>query len=312
MVSNCDLIVGYRTNPHVDMTERCEEAALALRLILAGRADPKSALIRLPIAPAPIALLTADGPYGDLIDYGTRRRAELAGDILNVSIFGGFVFSDSAKNGLAIVVTARHDEAHACALAREIASRCWADRKRFVKTLTSLEILALVEARPDITLPSLAICSMRTASASCRACCGGSSIAAPPPSKKTAHASEQDHADVLAQRAAWRALQPEIDVDRLVFIDETGASTKTARVWPLATRQALRRTYPARPLANNDIRRRPESDQHDRTHGARRCHGRSSVRSLREGGPRTDASARRDRRDGQSARPQARPDPQCN
>src|SRR5262245_62277151 len=93
----------------------------------------------MPIRPAPIALLTANGPYGDLIDYGTRRRAELAGDILNVSIFGGFVFSDSSKNGIAIVVTARHDQAHARALAREIATRCWADRKRFVKTLTSLD-----------------------------------------------------------------------------------------------------------------------------------------------------------------------------
>jgi transposase len=35
---------------------------------------------------------------------------------------------------------------------------------------------------------------------------------------------------VAAQRAAWRALQAEIDSDRLVFIDETGASTKMARV----------------------------------------------------------------------------------
>jgi transposase len=34
---------------------------------------------------------------------------------------------------------------------------------------------------------------------------------------------------VAAQRAAWQVLQPEIDVDRLVFIDETGASTKMAR-----------------------------------------------------------------------------------
>ena len=148
MVSNCDLIVGYRTNPHVDMTERGEEAALALRLILAGRADPKSALIRLPITPAPIALLTADGPYGALIDYGNRRRAELAGDILNVSIFGGFVFADSAKNGIAIVVTARRDQADARALAREIAERCWADRKRFVKTLTPLRETVRWRGRP--------------------------------------------------------------------------------------------------------------------------------------------------------------------
>jgi microcystin degradation protein MlrC len=34
MVSNCDLIIGYRTNPHVDMTERGEEAALAKERVL--------------------------------------------------------------------------------------------------------------------------------------------------------------------------------------------------------------------------------------------------------------------------------------
>jgi transposase len=34
---------------------------------------------------------------------------------------------------------------------------------------------------------------------------------------------------VAAARADWQALQPEIAVERLVFIDETGASTKMAR-----------------------------------------------------------------------------------
>jgi transposase len=41
---------------------------------------------------------------------------------------------------------------------------------------------------------------------------------------------------VAAQRAAWQVLQPEIDVDRLVFIDETGASTKMARLYGRAPR----------------------------------------------------------------------------
>jgi transposase len=41
---------------------------------------------------------------------------------------------------------------------------------------------------------------------------------------------------VAAQRAAWQVLQPEIDVDRLVFIDETGASTKMARLCGRAPR----------------------------------------------------------------------------
>jgi transposase len=49
--------------------------------------------------------------------------------------------------------------------------------------------------------------------------------------KKTSHASEQDRPDVAAERVAWKASQPEIDIQRLVFIDETGASTKMARLY---------------------------------------------------------------------------------
>lgn len=48
--------------------------------------------------------------------------------------------------------------------------------------------------------------------------------------KKTAHASEQDRPDVLARRRAWFKAQPDLDPERLVFIDETGASTKMARL----------------------------------------------------------------------------------
>ena len=36
---------------------------------------------------------------------------------------------------------------------------------------------------------------------------------------------------MAAERAAWKASQPEIDIHRLVFIDETGASTKMARLY---------------------------------------------------------------------------------
>jgi transposase len=41
---------------------------------------------------------------------------------------------------------------------------------------------------------------------------------------------------VAARRAAWQVLQPEIGVDRLIFIDETGASTKMARLYGRAPR----------------------------------------------------------------------------
>ncbi|MFV0295649.1 MAG: M81 family metallopeptidase [Hyphomicrobiaceae bacterium] len=148
MLEKTDLIVGYRTNPHVDYIERGEEAALALRLMLAGQADPQTAFIRLPLTPASVNLLTASGPYGEMIDLGTRRRAELAGDILNVSLFGGFVFSDSSKNGIAVVVTARRDLARARMLAKELATYGWDNRERFRKTLTPLpDAVALARER---------------------------------------------------------------------------------------------------------------------------------------------------------------------
>lgn len=49
-------------------------------------------------------------------------------------------------------------------------------------------------------------------------------------SKKTAHAAEQERPDVAARRLAWFEAQPDLDPEKLVFIDETGASTKMARL----------------------------------------------------------------------------------
>src|SRR5580698_9559077 len=46
--------------------------------------------------------------------------------------------------------------------------------------------------------------------------------------KKTAHASEQNRPDVLKQREDWFERQLDLDPERLIFIDETWASTNMA------------------------------------------------------------------------------------
>ncbi len=135
MVDAADVVVAYRTNPHVDMRARGAEAARALAEIFAGM-RPSAALIRLPLVPPTVTLLTAAGPYADLIAYG---QTKLDADILNVSILGGFAYSDTAKNGLAIIVTSRSGPAAAQACARDIAHHAWADHLRYVPLLTSLE-----------------------------------------------------------------------------------------------------------------------------------------------------------------------------
>ena len=66
--------------------------------------------------------------------------------------------------------------------------------------------------------------------------CGASSTAGRSASKKTAHAAEQERADVAAARETWFAAQIDLDPDKLVFIDETGANTKMTRLRGRAAR----------------------------------------------------------------------------
>jgi transposase len=47
--------------------------------------------------------------------------------------------------------------------------------------------------------------------------------------KKTAHAAEQDRPDIVTRRREWFGGQLDLDPERLVFIDETWASTNMAR-----------------------------------------------------------------------------------
>jgi hypothetical protein len=49
--------------------------------------------------------------------------------------------------------------------------------------------------------------------------------------KKTAHACERDRPDIRAAREAWFDGQLDLDPEWLVFIDETSASTKMARLY---------------------------------------------------------------------------------
>ncbi len=49
--------------------------------------------------------------------------------------------------------------------------------------------------------------------------------------KKSLHASEQARPDVAEARELWKAAQSGLDPSKLIFIDETGASTKMVRLY---------------------------------------------------------------------------------
>jgi microcystin degradation protein MlrC len=137
MVRDCDAFVGYRTNPHLDMRERGAEGAQLLRRLMAGT-KTHLAFRRLPIVAPTVSMLTARGPYAEVIDLGQALRAEDPGRILNVSVMGGFAYGDTPFNGLAVVVTATDRDA-AEELADALALAAWERRHRFTAHLTPLE-----------------------------------------------------------------------------------------------------------------------------------------------------------------------------
>jgi hypothetical protein len=129
-VDALDALIAYRTNPHVDQRERGGEAADLLNEMFSGIKTVK-AFIRLPITPPSVTLLSARGPYADLLKlaYSLMQKPS-EGPIANVSVAGGFVFADVPKCGMTITVTSRGDLAAARAAALTVARAAWAERAR--------------------------------------------------------------------------------------------------------------------------------------------------------------------------------------
>ena len=117
MAAQVDVLISYIENPHTDQEARGTEAAQTLRELLGG-AKAHTAYVRMPLTPVTTSLLTAEGPYADLINHGRQR---LTPDILNVSVLGGFAFADKPQQGLTVIVTARDKLAPAQQLAKELA-----------------------------------------------------------------------------------------------------------------------------------------------------------------------------------------------
>jgi microcystin degradation protein MlrC len=143
MAKAADMLIGYRTNPHVDMLERGAEAAACMQAMLGGM-RPRCGFVKLPMIPPSTSQNTGFGPFKDAIEYG---QAKLDHEIMNVSIASGFTSGDTPKNGLSVLVYARHSQQAADAAARDLASFIWASRERWQVNLTSLaDAVAMAKA----------------------------------------------------------------------------------------------------------------------------------------------------------------------
>jgi microcystin degradation protein MlrC len=153
MFDNADLIISYRTNPHVDGGQRAEDAANFLLELIRGRKLVK-ALMPVPITPPSVTLLTGKGPYADLINAG---QEEIGPDLSVCSVVGGFVFSDVPQCGIKIL--AFGTGTRPASVAEKLARMAWEKRERFQAVLTpvSQATAHALNAGQDPKIPSVCL-----------------------------------------------------------------------------------------------------------------------------------------------------------
>ena len=136
MVSNCTLIAGYQTYPHIDMDSTAERAATLLFRHLRGDHAPTMVWGNAPMLPHVMRQGTDDEPNKAL----QLRAAEIEtdGDTL-ASVFTGFPHADIYDAGLSSVIVTNNDAGGAATLRDELLDQAWAGREDFVYRIEPLE-----------------------------------------------------------------------------------------------------------------------------------------------------------------------------
>ncbi|KYK50573.1 hypothetical protein A1D31_38855 [Bradyrhizobium liaoningense] len=100
------------------------------------------------------------------------------------------------------------------------------DRRSRASEAQANRILALIAARPDSAIKEQKAVLAADGNVFSVSALPASSSAGRSRSKKTVNAAEQGPPDVVKKREDWAGGQLAFDPDRLIFIDETSASTK--------------------------------------------------------------------------------------
>ncbi len=102
-----DIVVGYKTHPHVDMYDTGWKAMTLLHRAMAGEIQPRSIIRAVEFAPTSHNMRTAAGPMADMVDMAAGAAARHG--LFDASVFGGFPYADSPFTGASISVC--HDGA---------------------------------------------------------------------------------------------------------------------------------------------------------------------------------------------------------
>ena len=127
-VRHCDVAVGYKTYPHLDMYEAGYRAGELLVEMIAGEISPQLAYAHCPVLPNILRQATDEAPMREIMARATALESD---DVLSVSVFGGFPLADTPDTRLSVLAVSNGPE-KGVAACRDILDLAWRTREGFI------------------------------------------------------------------------------------------------------------------------------------------------------------------------------------
>ena len=147
MCSLANIIVSYKTYPHIDMREVGFHAANILQRTMTDEIRPRTICVNRPMLEEINGGRTDIGPMIDR--FAEARHYESRDDVFAVSINAGFASADIAEVGPTVLVTAQGDFLAHTTFAETIAEDIWTRRNEVLNTYHSVEAAANIAAQFD-------------------------------------------------------------------------------------------------------------------------------------------------------------------
>lgn len=146
MAALADIIVSYRTYPHIDQYAIATEALDLLARTLAGEIAPRCTVARGTLLDAvDHGRTTAPGPMSEVLESAAKFGAEPG--VLSVSINAGFPWADIRDAGPTAVVVGDGEAARPAEIAEALIAEAWDKRHRLtIRTLSVAEAMDAVKA----------------------------------------------------------------------------------------------------------------------------------------------------------------------
>ena len=128
MAHHADVMVGFKTYPHIDMYETGEHAARLLYAMVDSGFRPALAWVQPPLLSHTLRSATGEGAMQRAVQRASALEAE---GLPAATVFAGFSLADVADAGMSVVTVGRSEQ-QARAAADELAAQLWSERDGFV------------------------------------------------------------------------------------------------------------------------------------------------------------------------------------